>query len=46
MTSYLALNNLLALINDGELFDRLEIFSDDDFSEWLTRIDRQGSVTG
>ena len=46
MTSYLALKNLLALVNDGELFGRLEKYSPDDFKDWLDRIDQEGSVTG
>ena len=44
--SYLGLQNMLALINEGELFARLEQYSSDDFSEWLDRIDQEGSVTG
>lgn len=46
LVSYLGLQNLLALINEGELFDRLERYTHEDFIDWLDRIDRQGSVTG
>ena len=46
LIAYLALQNLLALIDEGKLFDRVEAYSRQDFSEWLDRIDRQGSLTG
>ena len=46
VVAYLALKNMFALINDGELFDRLERYSREEFTEWLDRIDQEGSVTG
>ena len=45
LTGYLALNNLLALANGNDLAQRLEGYSRQEFSEWLDRIDQQGSVT-
>ena len=45
LTGYLALNNLLALANDHEIAQRLEGYSRQEFTEWLDRIDQQGSVT-
>ena len=44
--AYLAFKNMLALVNEGELFERLEGFSTEEFENWLDRIDQQGSVTG
>ena len=46
LTSYLALNNMLALVNDGEVVERLLSYSADDFKDWLDRVDREGSVLG
>lgn len=46
MTGYLALNNLLALVNNQDFFERIEAYSEDDFNDWLDRIDQQGSVSG
>ena len=46
LIGYLALNNMLALVNDQGFFDRIEHFSYDDFSDWFDRIDQQGSVSG
>ena len=46
LTGYLALNNMLALVNDRGFFERIESYSYDDFNDWLDRIDQQGSVSG
>ena len=46
LVGYLGMQNLLALVNEGEVFDRLENYTHEQFIEWLDRIDRQGSVTG
>ena len=44
LVSYLALNNLLAIANDNDVFARLLRMSGDDFHGWLDGIDREGSV--
>ena len=46
LTGYLALHNMLALVNDQGFFARIENYSYDDFRDWLDRIDQQGSVSG
>lgn len=46
LTGYLALKNMLALTSDQSLFGRIEHFSTSDFSDWLDRIDQQGTTTG
>ena len=46
LVGYLALNNLLALVNEPGFAERIEGFSRNEFREWLDRIDQQGSVTG
>jgi len=46
LTGYLALKNMLALVNDEHFFDRMETCSASDFQDWLDRIDQQGSVLG
>jgi len=46
LTSYLALQNMLALANDQKVFGRMERLSSEDFRDWLDRLDRGGSVTG
>ncbi len=43
--SYLALNNLLGLANDNDIFQRLLEMRREDFSRWLDNIEREGSVT-
>lgn len=43
--SYLALNNLLALANEQDVFERLLAMPRADFDRWLDDIDREGSVT-
>ena len=45
ITAYLALNNFLALVNDEGFFERLEGYTKEQFEDWLSRIDQQGSVT-
>ena len=45
LTGYLALCNMLALVNDEGFFDRIEDYSYDEFSDWLDRIDQQGTIT-
>jgi hypothetical protein len=46
LTGYLALKNLLALVNEPGFFERVRAYSRDDFRDWLDRIDQQGSVHG
>jgi len=43
--SYLALNNLLALANDQEIFKQLLEMPSDELKRWLDRIESEGSVT-
>ena len=45
-TAMMALNNMLAIVNDGEVVERLLGFSADDFKDWLDRVDRGGSILG
>jgi len=46
LVGYLALHNMLALANEHDITERLLRYSEDDFTEWLNRIDTEGSVTG
>jgi hypothetical protein len=46
LTGYLALKNMLALVNDQGFFERIEKYSRNDFTDWLDRIDQQGTTTG
>ena len=46
LTGYLALKNMLALVNNRGFFERMENYSYSDFSDWLDRIDQQGTTTG
>ena len=46
LKSHLALKNMLALMNDAGLDDRLLAMRRRHFAEWLDRIDREGSTTG
>ena len=46
LTSYLALMNMLALANESNVFERLAHYSREEFRDWLSRIQQQGSVTG
>jgi len=46
VVAYLALENMLGLANDNDLFDRLLAMSRDDFRLWLDRIASEGSETG
>ena len=46
LTGYLALKNMLAVVNNKGLFQRTEQYSHNDFSDWLDGIDQQGSVKG
>jgi hypothetical protein len=46
LTGYLALKNMLALVNDQGFFERMEKCSYDEFSDWLDRIDQRGTTTG
>ncbi|MHC4539842.1 MAG: hypothetical protein ACYS74_08680 [Planctomycetota bacterium] len=46
LTGYLALKNMLALVNDQGFFERMEKYSCNDFSDWLDRIDQRGMTTG
>ena len=39
LTSYLALNNMLALGNEDGFFERMEHRSTEEFQDWLDRID-------
>jgi hypothetical protein len=45
LTGYLALKNMMALLNDDGFFERMESSSGQSFKDWLNRIDHQGSVT-
>ncbi len=46
ITAFLALQNMLALANDQEVFDRLLGYSREQFHDWLNNIDREGLVRG
>ena len=46
LVAYLALQNLLALANDHDLGDRLLALDRQAFSQWLDRLEEEGSVTG
>lgn len=46
LTSYLALKNMLAVVNNKGFFQRAEQQGREDFSDWLDGIDQQGSVQG
>lgn len=46
ITAFLALNNMLALANDQDLFERLLGYSHEEVKEWFDRIADHGSVTG
>jgi len=45
LTGYLALQNMLALANDQDIFSRMEKLSVEEFKDWLDRIDQRGSIT-
>jgi hypothetical protein len=45
IVSYLALNNMLAMANDNDIFERLLEMRSDEFTRWLDNITREGSVT-
>ena len=46
LTAYLALQNMTSLADDEELFERLLAMPAEDFSEWLSWADAEGSATG
>lgn len=46
VVGYLALHNMLALASEHDISERLLRYSEDDFADWLNRIDTEGSVTG
>jgi len=46
LVAYLALKNFLGLVRDPKLVERLAGYSRDDFSDWLDRVDAEGSVRG
>lgn len=46
LTAHLALNNLLALVNEPDAPERLLKMSQERFQEWLDRVDQGGSVSG
>jgi len=46
LTAHLALNNMLAVVNDPDARERLLRMSREGFEEWLDRVDRGGSVCG
>ncbi len=46
LTAHLALNNLLALVNEPDARERLLRMSRERFQDWLDRVGRGGSVTG
>lgn len=46
IVGYLALKNMLALASDNDLSSRLSSYTREEFTDWLDRIDRGGSVKG
>ncbi|MBI3833996.1 MAG: hypothetical protein HY287_06665 [Planctomycetes bacterium] len=46
IVGHIALKNMLALASDDDLDNRLPTFSPEEFKEWLSRIDKEGSVIG
>ena len=46
LVAYLALMNMLALVNESDFDDRILNMSQDEFDDWIGRIRQQGSVTG
>ena len=46
ITSLLALQNMLAITNNQEIFEKLLAFNEEDFSLWLQRIQSEGSLNG
>jgi hypothetical protein len=46
LTGYLALKNMLAVVSNEGIFQRIEHYSREDFSDWLNGVDQQGSVQG
>ena len=45
-TAFLALYNMLGLIDDQHKFDLLQKLGPDEFREWVERVQRVGSVRG
>ena len=45
-TAFLALHNMLGVIQDQDKFEALLLLSTSEFDEWVDRIEREGSVTG
>lgn len=43
--AYAALYNMLAMVGDNDIFERLLEMPEDNFRRWLDDIDREGSVT-
>lgn len=46
ITAFLALQNMLAIANDQEVFERLLGYSREQFYDWLNNIEREGLVRG
>ena len=46
LTAYLALYNMLGLMSDHRKVDALLELNDDEFEDWLTTVQREGSVSG
>jgi hypothetical protein len=45
-TAFLALHNMLGLIQDQDKFEALLALKSSEFDAWVERIEREGSVTG
>jgi hypothetical protein len=46
ITAFCALQNMLALADDQEMFERLLGYSTEQFRDWLDNIEREGLVRG
>ena len=46
LISYLALHNMLGMINEPNKVDAILNYKHDDFVAWLDRIEREGSILG
>ncbi len=46
LTAHLALNNMLALVNEPDARERLLRMPRERFEDWLDRVERGGSVSG
>jgi hypothetical protein len=46
LTSLLALQNMLGIVNNQNIFDKLLAYNEEDFHGWLERIESEGSISG